>query len=108
MPGQGQPESDPLVTMIGPTTGRIYHCPDLAAVDQHLRELVRVVASLGHLPDLVGAYRDDIDRLLARRSWLMLPVDPGARECADVVDDDPRAAVPRPPLNPDLSPHPRL
>jgi hypothetical protein len=37
----------------------------------------------------------------------MLPVDPGAQECAD-VDDDPRAAVPRPPLNPDLSPHPRL
>jgi hypothetical protein len=99
MLGQRQPESDPLVTMIGPITGRIYHCPDLAAVDQHLRELVRVVASLAHLPDLVGVYRDDIDRLLARRSWLMLPVDPGARECADINNDSSaRAAVPRSPL----------
>jgi hypothetical protein len=65
---------DPLRTVHGTRSDR-YDCPDLAALDQHIRCLRRRIARLGDVA-AAGVCRADIDRLLDHRSWLTLPVIP--------------------------------
>jgi len=60
---------DPLRSVEG--TQARYACPDLAAVDRHLTSLRRRIAAAGaRSPAVVAACREDVDRLLDRRSWL--------------------------------------
>jgi hypothetical protein len=64
---------DPLRTVQG--SHRRYDCPDLAALDRHIENLGRRIATVGvRSPDIADACRADIDRLLDRRAWLTMPV----------------------------------
>lgn len=63
---------DPLRLVHGTGNDR-YDCPDLVALDGHLDRLRRRLAGLdGRNISRADAYRADVDRLLDRRSWLML------------------------------------
>jgi hypothetical protein len=50
----------------------VYSCASLAEVDAHLAELRNRIEWAHALPKLQAQYRVDVDRLLERRSWLML------------------------------------
>jgi hypothetical protein len=64
-----RPPPDEAVVVRG--TEQTYECPDLAAVDVHLKDLSSRVAKAGsRFPKLTAAYRADQDLLLARRQFL--------------------------------------
>lgn len=54
-----------------------YHCPDLEAVDRHLRRLSNRVRAMApdSAPKLVAEYRHDIDLLLGRRLYMTTTAD---------------------------------
>ena len=60
-------------TVIGPT-GRAYDCSTLARLERHLVDLSDSIAKAKVRRDieLVRVYRQDQDRLLERREWLVL------------------------------------
>jgi hypothetical protein len=63
------PNLDPAETVIGIRAK--YHCPDLAAIDRHLRNLTNRLHALGTgAPKLASEYRTDIDLLLGRRLYM--------------------------------------
>lgn len=65
---------DPVRMVYGARNDR-YDCPDVAALDRHIGDLRRRIASIGEeTPNFADDYRADIDRLLDHRLWLTLPV----------------------------------
>jgi hypothetical protein len=63
------PNLDPAETVIGIRAK--YHCPDLAAIDSHLRNLTNRLRAIGAgAPKLAAEYRADIDLLLGRRLYM--------------------------------------
>jgi hypothetical protein len=64
---------DPVKTVNSVISGYCFHCPDLATIDQHIAGLLRRIGQGSNLaPARKKAARQDIDRLLERRLYLML------------------------------------
>ena len=64
---------DPVETVGSVLPGYHFHCPDVASVDQHLAELRGHIGPGSNLtPERKESARQDIDRLLERRLYLML------------------------------------
>lgn len=64
---------DPAQTVESVIKGRKYHCPDLVSVDDHIRDLqVRIAHATTAPGNLAAQFRADIDRLLDRRSYMVL------------------------------------
>ena len=63
---------DPVDTVSSVLPGYHFHCPNVSSVDQHIAERL---AHLGPRSNLTPKYKDaarqDIDRLLDRRLYLM-------------------------------------
>ena len=53
-------------------SGTTYLCRDVSEVDHHLSEVLRRLAHFQFQPDLVSKLRGDLDRLLARREYLVV------------------------------------
>jgi len=51
--------------------GTRYICRDVSEVDHHLAGVLRRLAHYQYQPDLVSKLRGDLDRLLARREYLV-------------------------------------
>jgi hypothetical protein len=66
-------DPDPLEAVSSVCPGYHFHCPDVASVDQHIAELRDHIGPGSNLmPTRKVAARQDIDRLLERRLYLML------------------------------------
>jgi hypothetical protein len=66
-------DPDPVEAVSSVLPGYHFHCPDVATVDLHIAELRRHIAPDSNLmPQRRAAARQDIDRLLERRLYLML------------------------------------
>jgi hypothetical protein len=71
---------DPLRVVQG-TRNHRYDCPDVATLERHITRLRHRIATVGsRSPQVAGACRADIDRLLDRRAWLTLPDAPAEFE----------------------------
>lgn len=67
--------------------GYHFHCPDTATVDQHIAQLVRYMEPGSNLTiPRKEAARQDIDRLLERRLYLMLTSEPTDGRHPDQAD----------------------
>jgi hypothetical protein len=67
------PTPDHIDVVVSTIPGYYYPCPTLEAVDQHLRDLLAMLGPSSNLTDTrKRAVRIDVDRLLERRSYLML------------------------------------
>jgi len=67
------PNLDPIQTVESVIQGRRYHCADLVALDNHIRDLQVRIAQASKAPGgLVKQYKADIDALLERRSYMTL------------------------------------
>lgn len=64
------PTLDPATNVDSVIGGRRYHCPDLTVLDDHIRDLQARIAATAPGSDMVGKFREDIDRLLERRSFM--------------------------------------
>lgn len=65
-----RPPPDEAVVVRG--TEQTYECPDISAVDAHLKDLSdRIVKAGPKFPKLTAAYRGDQDLLLSRREYLL-------------------------------------
>jgi hypothetical protein len=64
------PNLDPATNVESVIGGRRYHCPDLTAVDDHIRDLQARILSTDSKSDMVGKFRDDIDALLEHRQFM--------------------------------------
>jgi hypothetical protein len=66
-------DPDPLEAVSSVLPGYHFHCPDVASLDQHILELRGHIGPDSNLvPKRKEAARQDIDRLLERRLYLML------------------------------------
>ena len=76
---------DPLDTVSSVLPGYYFHCPDAFSVDRHIAERREHMGPLSNLtPKHKEAARQDVDRLLDRRLYLMRVR----------LADPPQAAVP--------------
>jgi hypothetical protein len=76
---------DPLDTVSSVLPGYYFHCPNTISVDRHIAERWRHMGPLSNLtPKYKEAARQDVDRLLDRRLYLM-------NVC---LADPPQASVP--------------
>jgi hypothetical protein len=63
---------DPADTVSSVLPGYRFHCPDIATVDRHIAERREHMGPRSNLtPKFKEAARQDIDRLLERRLYLM-------------------------------------
>ncbi|GAA0938040.1 hypothetical protein [Pseudonocardia zijingensis] len=63
---------DPVDTVASVLPGYRFHCPDVASVDRHIAERLEHMGPRSNLmPKFREAARQDIDRLLERRLYLM-------------------------------------
>jgi hypothetical protein len=63
---------DPADTVSSVLPGYRFHCPDIASVDRHIAERREHLGPRSNLmPRFKEAARQDIDRLLERRLYLM-------------------------------------
>ena len=66
-------DPDPLEAVSSVLPGYHFHCPDVASLDLHIAELRGHAGPDSNLmPQRKAAARQDIDRLLERRLYLML------------------------------------
>jgi hypothetical protein len=71
-------DPDPLEAVSSVLPGYHFHCPDVASVDLHIAELRGYIGPDSNLmPKRRAAARQDIDRLLERRLYLMLASEDG-------------------------------
>jgi hypothetical protein len=69
----GTDDPDPADTVSSVLPGYRFHCPDIASVDLHLAERREHIGPRSNLtPRFREAARQDIDRLLERRLYLMI------------------------------------
>ena len=68
----GTDEPDPVDTVISVLPGYRFPCPNLASVDRHIAERREHMGPRSNLtPRFKEAARQDVDRLLERRLYLM-------------------------------------
>jgi hypothetical protein len=68
----GTDQPDPAETVSSVLPGYRFHCPDVASVDRHIAERREHMGPRSNLtPKFKEAARQDIDRLLERRLYLM-------------------------------------
>jgi hypothetical protein len=68
----GTDDLDPADTVSSVLPGYRFHCPDIASVDRHIAERREHMGPRSNLtPKFKEAARQDIDRLLERRLYLM-------------------------------------
>jgi hypothetical protein len=72
MPGLSTPKLPESELVHSPSGDRQYHVPDLAAVDKEIAGLALRISTAAKFPDLIAAFRADIDSLLDRRMWLLM------------------------------------
>jgi hypothetical protein len=78
IPGLSTPKNtDPLDFVQSPAGDRQYCVKTIMDVDKELRVLRRRIETANKFPDLVKAFREDIDLLLDRRSYLVLTATTG-------------------------------
>lgn len=65
------PNIDPATSVESVIGGRKYQCVTLTDVDDHIRDLQARICATDPKSDMVGKFRDDIDRLLSRRLYMM-------------------------------------
>jgi hypothetical protein len=76
---------DPLDTVSSVLPGYYFHCPNTISVDRHIAERWEHMGPLSNLtPKFKEAARQDVDRLLDRRLYLM----------SVCLADPPQASVP--------------
>ena len=68
----GTDQPDPAETVSSVLPGYRFHCPNVASVDRHIAERREHMGPRSNLtPKFKEAARQDIDRLLERRLYLM-------------------------------------
>lgn len=72
MPGLSTPKANPFDVVQSADGDRSYTVPSIPAVDEALRKLRLKIAAAGKTPDKQALLRDDLDKLLDRRSFLTL------------------------------------
>jgi hypothetical protein len=66
-------EPDPVETVSSVLPGYYFHCPNATSVDQHIAEPQEHAGPRSNLtPKFKEAARQDVDRLLDRRLYLMV------------------------------------
>ena len=73
MPGLSTPKQENPFDFVQSLDGdRQYRVPSIAAVDKQIKVLLRQIAAAGEFPKRQEAFREDINLLLDRRSFLLL------------------------------------